>query len=283
MRLALATCHAARGLDEDEPELIGALAARGVRAEPVAWDEAADWAAYAVVAVRSTWDYPARRDAFLAWARRVDRVSRLVNPPGMVAWTTDKAYLAGLAAAGLPVVPTRPLGPDGTGPLPDGEYVVKPRVGAGAVDALRLGPGREDEARALARRLHDEGRGALVQPYLAGVDHAGETALVYLGGALSHAIGKGPLLHAGAPAHAGLFAAEDITPRTPAAGERAVGDAVLAHLARAFGRVPAYARVDLVPGPGGPLVLEVELAEPSLFLAHGPGAAGRLADALIRA
>jgi hypothetical protein len=51
-----------------------------------------------------------------------------------------------------------------------------------------------------------------------------------------------------------------------------------------FGAAPLYARVDLLPGPdGAPLLLELELAEPSLFLATDPDAAARTAGALIRA
>jgi hypothetical protein len=43
----------------------------------------------------------------------------------------------------------------------------------------------------------------------------------------------------------------------------------------------AYARVDLVDGDDGrPIVMEVELVEPSLFLDLAPGAAERLADTL---
>jgi len=44
-----------------------------------------------------------------------------------------------------------------------------------------------------------------------------------------------------------------------------------------------YARVDMVRAPDGtPMVLEVELAEPSLFLAHGQSAATRLAAGIAR-
>jgi hypothetical protein len=114
------------------------------------------------------------------------------------------------------------------------------------------------------------------------VDERGETALLYFGGAFSHAIAKGPILRrAGAPV-AGLFAPEEISPREPTDRERGVADRVVAWLAdRCGGAAPAYARVDLVEGPGGgPLVLEVELAEPSLFLLHAPGAAERLVAAL---
>ena len=43
-----------------------------------------------------------------------------------------------------------------------------------------------------------------------------------------------------------------------------------------------YARVDLVPGANGePLVIELELTEPSLFLGTAPGSAQRLARHLV--
>ena len=45
-----------------------------------------------------------------------------------------------------------------------------------------------------------------------------------------------------------------------------------------------YARVDLLPGrDGAPLVIEVELTEPSLFLTAVPAAADRFAAAIRRA
>ena len=117
----------------------------------------------------------------------------------------------------------------------------------------------------------------MVQPYVQAVEEAGETALLYLGGAFSHAIRKGPLLHADTRSDpSGLFVSEEISPREPSAEERAVGDRVMAWLTERFGPL-LYARVDLLPGAR---VLEVELAEPSLFLAHAPGSAARLADAI---
>lgn len=283
MRVALATCRAARGRDPDEPLLLDALAARGAAARACAWDDpGVDWAAFDVVCVRSTWDYPPRRAAFLAWAAAVAGVTRLINPLAVLAWSTDKAYLGELAAAGLPVVPTTELAPGPGLRLPErGEFVVKPRIGAGAVDALRAdqAPAARLAAARLAARLLAAGRGAIAQPYLEEVDRAGETALVYLGGAFSHAVRKGPLLAPGAAPAGGLFAAEEITARVPAPAEHAVAERVMGWLA---GRHPgvAYARVDLLPAPGGPCLLELELAEPSLFLAEAPGAAGRLAAAL---
>jgi hypothetical protein len=120
----------------------------------------------------------------------------------------------------------------------------------------------------------------MAQPYMAEVERSGETALVHIGGAFSHAIRKGPLLVPGLEVVGGLFVEEDIAPATASDDQLAVARAALAAVPGGAGDL-LYARVDLVPGPSGePLVIELELVEPSLFLAHAPAAAGRLADAI---
>jgi hypothetical protein len=117
----------------------------------------------------------------------------------------------------------------------------------------------------------------MVQPYLAAVDGYGETALLYFAGRFSHAIRKGPMLDGPDLGVPGLYKAEEISARVPTPAERAVADRVLA----ASAADPLYARVDLIPGPdGAPLLVELELTEPSVFLAHGDGAAQRFAEAI---
>lgn len=283
-RVALATCAEEPTLDAEGRVLLAALEAGGARAEPVVWDDpAVDWAGFDLVVVRSTWDYPRRLPEFLAWAERVTAVSRLLNDLVLLRWTTDKVYLRELEVVGVPVVPSVFLEPggDATHPLLGVEHVVKPTVSAGSLDTLRLGP--EEAARSVehVRAVHASGRTALVQPYLEAVDTHGETALVYLDGVLSHAIRKGPLLAAGAGLVEGLYAEEQIDPREPSAAEREVGRRCLAALPAAT-EPPLYARVDLITDDEGPRVLEVELAEPSLFLDHADGAAARFAAAVVR-
>lgn len=132
--------------------------------------------------------------------------------------------------------------------------------------------------------LHEIGRTAMIQPYVAEVDSHGETALIYLDGTFSHAIAKAALLPSGrvhAVDQRALYVEETITWREPSAAELAVGDRVAAILTERFGTL-LYARIDLVPGPDGPLVIELELAEPSLFLGHGPGSADLFAVAVAR-
>jgi glutathione synthase/RimK-type ligase-like ATP-grasp enzyme len=278
-RVALVTCGELPDLDPDDHLLVDALAARGIGAEPAVWDAPVDWAGFDLAILRSPWDYPERRAEFVAWARSVPS---LANPADVVEWNTDKRYLATLAAAGVPVVPTTWVteAAEATAWQPPGagEIVIKPVVGAGSRDTGRYDVAVPDE-RALAvahvARLVAGGRAVMVQPYLPAIDTAGETALLYFGGVYSHAIRKGPMLTGPDVGVAGLYKLEEITPREPTPAELAVAGRVLAALPFP---VPLYARVDLVPGlDGEPTLIELELTEPSLFFAHAEGAADRLA------
>jgi glutathione synthase/RimK-type ligase-like ATP-grasp enzyme len=278
LTVALVTASVARDLDDDLPPLDEALRRRGIAAEVVVWDDpAVDWGRFALAVVRSVWDYPRRRGELLAWAEAAARATTLLNPPAILAWSSDKRYLDDLAAAGVPVVPTAFAAPGEAMAWPAAdEVVVKPVVSAGSLDTDRYPAGRRADAEAHVARLHTDGRPAMAQPYMAGVERAGETALVHIGGAFSHAIRKGPLLLPGLEVVAGLFVQEDVAPATPGEAELAVARAALAAVPGGAGDL-LYARVDLVPGPAGPLVIELELVEPSLFLAHAPGGAERLA------
>jgi glutathione synthase/RimK-type ligase-like ATP-grasp enzyme len=273
-RVALATCAEVAEGDEDSPALVRALATRGVEARPAVWDDASvDWAAFELVVVRSTWDYAERRDAFLAWA---DALPRVLNEVGVLRWNTDKRYLAELERAGVPVAPTRFLAPGEAFEAPDRSFVVKPAVSAGARHSARYEPSQAAEARAHVARLHGLGRAVMVQPYLDGVETHGETGLVFIGGSYSHSVRKAPLLLPGQPPGEAFYLEEQVVRARPSEAERAVADAAL----RVAPEGLLYARVDLVPGPEGPLVLEVELTEPSLWLSHAAGAAERFADAI---
>jgi hypothetical protein len=283
--VTIAGCAGAAGRDDDEPLLLAALADAGISATVADWaDPTVDWAAADAVVVRSTWDYAPRRAEFLEWAAAVEAGTRLFNPADVLAWNTDKRYLAELAEAGLPVVPTAWVDhADDVARALDrwgGDVVVKPTVSAGARDTARFGPGARPEAAAFAVRVLAGGRSVMVQPYLDRLDDEGETGLVYIDGEYSHAFTKAALL-AGAALGEGLYAEEQISARTATAGQRAVGDAVLDLVVARTGTPPLYARVDLVPGPdGGPTVIELELTEPSLFLVTAGEAAPRLAAAI---
>ncbi|GLZ47648.1 hypothetical protein Acsp06_38330 [Actinomycetospora sp. NBRC 106375] len=260
--------------DAETRPLIAALAERGVDADDAPWDDdTVDWAGADLVAVRTTWDYTERRDAFLSWAGQVDAATRLVNPRAVLEWNSHKRYLVELAEAGVPTVPTTLLAAGS--PVPDdlgrGTVVVKPAVSAGG-RGTHLG--RPDDLRETVADLLTVGD-VLVQPAVESIGRDGEVSLIRLGDAWSHAVRK-------LPAAGGFLVHEkyggELADHTPTTREVEVAEAALA-------RAPAAdlvaARVDLVRLDGEPVVMELELIEPELFLRRAPDAPTRLADALL--
>ena len=298
-RLALATCAELPDLDPDDQLLRDALVERGVPVDVAVRDDPTiDWASYQHVVVRSTWDYTERQAQFVDWTRRVEQTSELLNPADVIAWNTDKTYLADLEERGLPIVPTIWLDPAKNmtsrainSRLPAfGEFVIKPTISAGSRDTGRYDASATQQrmlAITHAKNLMAVGRRVMLQRYLRGVDTVGETGLVFLDGVFSHAVRKSALLSGPfrpADLDGALYRGEVIAPREPSAEERAVGDRVVEALADIFptaGHPFLYTRVDVIPDEDGkPVILEVELTEPSLFFQHGPGSAERAADAI---
>lgn len=282
--VAIVTAAVARAHDADLAPTEAALRALGCSTVIVDWDDPeVDWRGVGAALVRSPWDYTQRLPEYLAWIERVSDLTILVNEAAVLRWCSDKHYLAELTDLGAPVIPTTFLHPGDAIVLPDAaEFVVKPAVSAGSRDTER----HSHEGRALAvahvERLLADGRDVVVQPYIASVDERGETAVICFDGEPSHAIRKGPILRDGVREVVDdLYAAEDITPRVASAAELAVARRVLDALP--FERPPTYARIDLVEDVDrGPLVLEVEANEPSLFFAEAPGAVERYAAAVAR-
>jgi hypothetical protein len=261
--------------------LIEAFAAAGVDAAWAVWDDPqVDWAARDLVVIRETWDYPEALGAFLSWVDRVGSTGRLVNEARVVRWNHHKRYLLDLHDEGVAIVPTIVVAQGQGGPgLPEWpELVVKPAVGVGGDGALRVQAGSRELAAHLAAL--DRGGDLLIQPYLASIATEGETSLVMVGGEVLHAVVKHPAAgefriheHRGGtyqrvePTRAQL----DLAARALAAAE-----------ARSGGRA-AYARADMASGPAGePLLMELELIEPSLYLHHAPGGAAAFVDGLLK-
>ena len=114
----------------------------------------------------------------------------------------------------------------------------------------------------------------LVQPFLAEIQTAGEWSLIFLGGEYSHATLKRP--------RAGDFRVQEQlggsaepARATPALIEQA--RAVVASISGPW----IYARVDGLEIDGVFTLMELELIEPSLFLATDPQAPARFAEAIL--
>ncbi|MET8764785.1 hypothetical protein [Lentzea sp. NPDC004782] len=275
MRVVLASCAALPKGDGDEDALVEALQRDGVDVVWQPWGEPVD---ADLVVLRATWDYTERLDEFLAWC---EGVPALANPVPVVRWNTDKSYLVELAGRGVPVVPTAVVVPGEIPDFPDGEFVVKPAIGAGSRGAARF----TGHAEALAH-LEALGVKALVQPYQSSVDAHGETALVFFAGEYSHSFHKGPMLAQGlAESESGLYVEEELRGIEPDRRQVELANQALdvaAELLSLRRQDFLYARVDVVAGADGePLLLELELTEPTLGFKHtGEDAASRLSAAI---
>ena len=281
----IALTTAAGADDEDLLPLTRACGEVGLECVATVWDDpCVEWSKFDLAVVRSTWDYAANRDAFLTWAERTSRLTPVYNPPEVLAWNTDKRYLAEVAAEGLPVVPTEFVEPGGGYSLPTDEFVVKPIISAGSKDTIRYAAGDYAPAHAHIDALASAGRGVMIQPYQSAIEESGERALVFIDGEFSHAATKAALLDVGVqPAGPDeMFAVEDMTPATPSVRELDVANEAMQWISDLFETL-LYARVDVVDDDlGNPQILEIELAEPSLFHRCGPGSAERFAAAISR-
>jgi hypothetical protein len=278
MDVALVTCAPLPEPDPDAAPLAAGLAAAGVSNGTIAWDDSsACWSDFRIALLRSSWDYPRRQLELLCWAERVAALTELWNPLPAVRWNSHKGYLLELERLGVPVTPTALVRKGERRTL--GELlsercwrhaVVKPAVSAASYRTIRVDASDPDEGERHLRALLADGD-ALVQRYLESVEDYGERALVWIDGELTHAVRKSPRF---AGEEESVSEAQRISP-----AERELARRVLA----AVGAELLYARIDAAPGPDGePVLMELELIEPSLFFAQGPTALERLVAALRR-
>jgi nucleotide-binding universal stress UspA family protein len=276
--VALATCVELPEPDPDREPLLDALRAAGVRAAWFGWDDpAVDWSMATMTILRSTWNYPQAFDAFRDWLERVAAVSRLENPLELVRENLHKGYLDELARQGIPVTPTELVRRGDPTDLATvmherawDDVVVKPAVSAPSWRTVRAVTGSLDEGERHLRALVDHGD-ALVQGYLPSVEGYGERAIMVIDGVATHSVRKSPRFSG-----QDEWISETRMPISPE--EQTVVDRVMAR----WPEPPLYVRVDLAPGPtGAPVVMELELSEPSLFFDQCPEALERFVAGVV--
>lgn len=278
----LVTCEIVPELDPDDRLLLLALRERGITVSIEIWDDPrVDWTASRLCIVRSTWDYHRRYRDFVAWLRNVSAVSLIKNDVDLLCWNLHKSYLFDLEQRGVPIVPTTWVRRGTACSLAElasqrgwSDVVLKPALGAAShnVTLVRQN-GRAFASGQTFLECLAQSEDVLVQPYLHGVVTYGERGLMFFNGSYSHTVVKKPfdrvLTVSDAPSS--LIEASE--------SEIAVASAALATLPH----VPLYARVDLLRDDRGePLISELELIEPGLYLAIHEPAQRAFADAIAR-
>jgi glutathione synthase/RimK-type ligase-like ATP-grasp enzyme len=269
--LTLVTCRAHPRLPEDDRFLLESLERRGIRHRIAIWDDPdVDWSESSVTLVRAAWDSHLNPSSFIDWLDSLERQSFLLNTVSLVRWNFDKQYLVELRHKGKRVVPTTIITSASElaisqclQQIPAAEIVVKPRFGADAYGVTRLPP----EPKAIAAHFERFGAdgGLLMQPFIPGVELERERSLVFIGGRFSHALYRNPF-------GSGPTRQTPDNVHTPSADELSYCQELLGSLPRL-----SYARVDLVPYYTGPLLMELEIIDPSLFFEAQPSAADWLA------
>ena len=255
------------------------FAPEGLTIEPVRWmDPAVDWTRFGAVLVNCAWDYQDRHEDFLATLDRIAATGAPVfNSPATVRWNIRKIYLREFEAKGVPIIPTlwpeRPAAED-----------IREAMGAFGVDDVilkrQVGGGARGQTRYTRANMPASGsvldRPGMIQPFVRSIATEGEYSFLFVDGEFSHALVK--TAKSGdyriQEAYGGTSQAIDPSPK-----DRAQAGAVL----EAITDTPLYARVDMVRGANGALLLmELEVIEPYLFPKDGPQIGAMLGRALRR-
>lgn len=279
MRLAiLSTAVEAESQATWAERLLAPLRAVGIEAALIGFADELDLRGFQAATPLLAWGYHERIDL---WSARLDDLERsgltILNPVPTLRWNSRKTYLTELAEGGAAIVPTVFVEEVTENALDAARarfgtplVVAKPVVSAGAMSTVRLAPGDPLDGAPPGA--------AMIQPYLPAVVGEGEVSMLYFGGQFSHAVVKTT-----APgdfrvqARAG-GAARGLT--APSREALATAETVLAACPHRLD----YARVDLIRGPEGGLVLmELEAIEPDLFLQFAPDEGVAFAAAFARA
>lgn len=252
----------------DDQLFIEALKSQGAEVTVANWQDFLPEAS-TVHLPRTTWDYTQDPEAFL---HKMRSTPNLLNPFALIEWNHDKCYLFELQKLGVPIVSsyfpglTEESVEEWYIDNPSEEYLIKPRVGASGKKILRIEP---DDL--LELPLEDF---VFVQPMMEEIFTCGEISQMYCRNQLTHAVRKTP--------KEGEFRIQEewggsTQVYQPSKTETDFAESLLDKLSDE----PFYARVDYVLQDEAPLLMELELIEPSLYFRYVPETAVRYAKALL--
>ncbi len=246
----------------------------GIDVDPMPWTEVGDTASFDLILPLVAWGYNLDYPRWLALLQRAEvECWPLFNPPRLLRWNGDKAYLRELGTKGIPTVSTVEVNTLDHGSLRGAaaklgatDLVIKPPISGGAHATYRIGLDDPIPADVAGRRMMVQ----TFQPTIA----AGEWSLILFNGKFSHAVLKIPA--------EGDFRVQPHLGGTDRIAVPPHGAIELAQKALAAAPAPAlYARVDMIANAAGKLkIMELELIEPALFLHDAPDKGVAFASAI---
>lgn len=237
-----------------------ALQSKGIRCEIAVWsDNNMDWNVFSLVLIRSTWDYYLHYNDFCDWLKRLKAHGVLVaNGVDRILINTDKEQqvrqLYKLQANVIPFSIWHSL--KDIKYLWD-EIVIKPTISASGYNTFLFDCRMKRNCLLLNNYVHqilESGLAVIAQPYINEIKN-GEISLVYFNGRYSHAVLRYPGI---------------IGQKKNAVPIKKVSDSILFLGEKICNAVGAdsllYMRVDIVETKTMPLIMEIEITEPDLYL-----------------
>lgn len=270
-KLGFLTCAAEPLLVPEERASFPWLRKRGIEGVPLVWDSdtwnVGDFDAFVV---RSCWDYHLKAPRFISFLNSlVASGARVANSAETCLWNLDKHYLFELRDQGVLIPDSIMLEPGGNESLRDvletfaiEEAVVKPAISLSAYQTWRTRPAIAAEHQNRLDTMRTGGA-VLIQRFEPKIQSCGEVSLIFLASELSHSVLKIPKSGDFRTQHDHGATQEEHHPE-----DQLVDTA--RRILSLMDEQPLYARVDLVPSDAGPLLMELELIDPSLFLSLHP-------------
>ena len=286
MRIAICSAEPYINKIDEDIWLRDSLIQKGCSAEIVAWDSTISWQLYDCAVLRSAWGYQHKLNEFLSWLDMLDMLNiPLFNSTETVRKNIYKnLQIKELLEKNIPFIPTiivssnTDICTDQSGIIAAEDsllntinsnfengslFVMKPVVSASGHNTMLIDTDESsqfrdvlfiNEAEAKFKELLEKfsNVGIIIQPYIAEIEN-GEYAVVYIDGIFRHCALRFPAIFDGV---------KDAQPMpNPPAEVLELSATVMA----SFSETPTYARIDIINTATGPILMEVELAEPSLL------------------
>ena len=277
MKICFLTASHVAFQETDDVLIQNSLRRRGHNVEWLDWRRTdISWSKFDRIIIRSTWDYHLNPDDFLIAMSLIEKETELVNCFKLLQWNYDKRYLLRLNKQKIPTVATKLI----TKPNPEillqtceewntNRLIVKPTISASAFHTYMISM---DQITNGIDQFFNDVNEWIIQPFMEEIQTSGEISMMFANGQFTHAVKKKP--------RTGDFRVQEELGGT---NQHILPGPVLLNFASSILSIlpalPIYARLDLLETKNGPIVMEVELIEPSLYLNHFVPAADKFAEA----
>ncbi len=240
----------------------------GCSVEITAWDNHNfDYRRCNIAIIRSCWDYDQRVDEFLQRMHEIEKQCQLFNSYAMIKKNSSKLYLTELKKKGVPVVPSvfiKSLSERKSALLEFNtkQLVIKPTISASGRDTFRINSENKKAIDEAVNAILEKKKEVLIQPYQESIETLGERSTVVIDGKPVFTMLKKPapgnfLVH---QHWGGNYSKTEITEKDRF---------FIRSIFNKLDSLPLYARVDYIYDYNQfPMLLELELIEPNLYLSE---------------